>query len=400
MPNGLSVIQNKAIGLSRSMLGSKVFVALCCFPFFKSTFYDSLGSLGAVANAMLVVETCSFAFLFLLCGYRSKLTVAVLLYFAWSLVLAPSFSGFMPPSSYYFFSGFGFLLFVLLGFRSAGTKFINALSGVFCFAAMVNAALLLMFPDGVFQTAAGRVWLFGIRTGFPYVLIPALCICLLHDVTMQRSTFSIRTILTCLVALYSIFNQWIATGLVELVLMFGLYIAVYNGFRFRYVLFTGVSLVIAFLVLTSGPATIIGDLVNYLGKDVTFTGRTDIWARTINDILAHPLFGCGGIEYVVVFGEVKAFHSLWLSVCHESGIIGLLLFLVVIYIAADNLRRANNSIALVAGCAFFPILLASIVEIQTYFPFIYGVLAISEYALSYSNFNRSDRKLPVLMRIR
>lgn len=400
MPTGLRNSQIRSIEVSRSMLGSKAVVALCCFPFFKTDFYESLGALGTLANSMLVVETCVFGAFFLLCGYKSKLILSVLLYFIWSLIVAPLFSGFPPPTTYYLFSGFGFLLFVIVGLKSARLKFINALSGVFCFAVLFNAALLTLYPQGVFQTPAGRVWLFGIRTGFSYVIIPALCFCLLYDVAAKRATFSCRTILTFLAALYSILNQWVATGLVELALMIMLYVMAYNGIRFRYRLFTCLSLLLAFFILTSGPATIVGDLVDMLGKDATFTGRTDIWACVINDIVAHPLFGCGGIEYVLVFGEIKAFHSLWLSVCHESGLIGLAFFLGAFFLSASNLKRANNTIALVVGCALFPIMLASIVEIQTYFPFIYGVLAFSEYACLMHCSEDDVVSLPVLMRIR
>lgn len=398
MPFGNDIVRKRVVSLSRSIMGSKIAVFLLCLPFFKSTLYDSLG-LGSLANSMLVVETCVLGVLFFLCSYRSRFAGALGFYFLWSLVIAPHFSGYLPPSSFYFFSGFGFTLLVLLGAKSAGAKFLNALSGVFCLAVAINAMSLLLFPHGLLQSANGRIWIFGIRTGTPYVLVPAICFCLIHDVAAKRNCFSFRTILTIAASIISIVNQWIATGLIELMLMAVFYIIAVSNRKLNYKALLFLFLLIGYFVLIIGPATFVGELINSLGKDMTLTGRTDIWSVVLADIYAHPIFGCGGVESVIVFGEIKAFHSLWLSVCHESGVVGLVLYIICFFIAAQNLSEACNSLALVVGCALFPIMLASIVEIQTYFPFIYGVLALSEYANEAKESNIAIN-LPVLMKVR
>jgi O-antigen ligase len=392
--------KNRARRFLSSVCSSKVLVAILLLPFFKSSFYDYLGSLGTISNSMLVVETVVFAGLFLMAGYRSKLAVFLLVYFAWSCFLAPALSGFTGPSLYYLYEGLGFTLFVFLGVKSAGISFLNNLSGVFCAASLLNLLMVFAYPNGFVSTLNGAVWLFGIRTGFPYVLIPAICFCTLYDSVRSRGTVSIRTFITFGVAIVSIVDQWIATGLLELAVYFALFAWVCLrkkiGIRFGAL----VIAVLGVLVVVAGPSTYIGDWLSLLGKDATFTGRTDIWAAVLADIARYPLFGCGGVEYVIVNGEVKAFHCLWLSVAHESGLIGLALYCTVFIVAIQCLHKRNRvPSAMLNGIALLAILAASIVEIQSYFPFIYGVLAFCELIATEKNlFDGST--IPVIMKVR
>lgn len=394
------LVNNRVRQFSASMLSSKIVVAALLLPFFKSSFYDYLGSLGTISNSMLVVETVVFAGLFLLAGYRSRFVVCLAVYFAWSCFLAPVLSGFISPSTFYLYEGLGFTLFVLLGVKSSGLSFINNLSAVFCFASLLNFLMLLAYPNGFISTSNGAVWLFGIRTGFPYVLMPAIFFCTLYDSVRGRGTLSIRTFVTIGVAILSIVAQWVATGLLELAMYFALFAWVCLrkkiGIRFG----TLVIAVLGVLVVVAGPSTFIGEWLNFLGKDATFTGRTDIWAAAIADIVHYPLFGCGGIEYVIVNGEVKAFHCLWLSVAHESGLIGLFLYCLSFIVAIQCLhKRTRVPAAMLNSIALLAILAASIVEIQSYFPFIYGVLAFGELiATERAIFDEST--IPVIMKVR
>lgn len=394
------LVKNRVRQISASMLSSKIVVAALLLPFFKSSFYDYLGSLGTISNSMLVVETVFFAGLFLLAGYRSRFVVCLAVYFAWSCFLAPVLSGFTSPSTFYLYEGLGFTLFVLLGVKSSGLSFINNLSAFFCAASLLNFLMLIAYPNGFISTLNGAVWLFGIRTGFPYVLMPAICFCTLYDSVRGRGTLSIRTFVTIGVAFVSIVAQWVATGLLELTVYFALFAWVCLrkkiGIRFGAL----VIAVLGVLVVAAGPSTYIGEWLNLLGKDATFTGRTDIWAAAIADIAHYPLFGCGGIEYVIVNEEVKAFHCLWLSVAHESGLIGLALYCLSFIAAIQCLhKRTRVPAAMLNGIALLAILAASIVEIQSYFPFIYGVLAFGELiATEREIFDEST--IPVIMKVR
>ena len=394
------LVKNRTRQFSSSVLSSKALVTILMIPFFKSSFYDYLGPLSTISNSMLVVETFFFIGLFFMAGYRSKYAACLIVYFAWSCILAPTLSGFTSPSLYYLYEGLGFTLFVLLGVKSAGIAFLNSLSGVFCAASLFNLLMLFVYPKGFVSTLNGAVWLFGIRTGFPYVLIPAICFSTLYDSVRGRGTVSLRTLITIGAAIISITAQWVATGLLELAVYSFLFAWVCMRKEFGIRFATLIVAVLGIFIILVGPSAYIGDWLSILGKDATFTGRTDIWAAAIADILNHPLFGCGGIEFVIVNEEVKAFHSLWLSVAHESGLVGLALYCMGFIVAIHYLHTRNRiPAAMLNGIALIAILAASIVEIQSYFPFIYGVLVFGELIATEKKIF-DDSTIPVIMKVR
>jgi exopolysaccharide production protein ExoQ len=92
--------------------------------------------------------------------------------------------------------------------------------------------------------------------------------------------------------------------------------------------------VLVVVMLVAGPA-----IVQFYGKDLTFTGRTDIWSATWTAIGERPWFGYGigsvwedfasqptaGIERAVGFRAAHA-HNGALELLIETGIVGLVLW--------------------------------------------------------------------------
>lgn len=383
-----------------SICGSKLLTLLIMIPFLKSSLFDYFGMLSQLANAMLVVEVICFAALFLASGFHSKLLWLLVAFFCWDLIIAPLASGNEPPSAYYCMQALGFALFVMLGLMTNKVKALDGLSLSFCLVSIFNYLFLLAYPDGVVATLNGSLWLFGIRTGFSLVLVPGIFFCLLYDSCRNHDTFSLRTWLMIIVAVATLVNQWVATGIVELVILSILF----AWAKFRGFIDVGVaSIVVAAMTLALlflGPSTLLGDFVDALGKDMTFSGRTEIWAAVMLAISLQPLFGYGSISYVLVNGGRWACHDLWLNIGHESGIVGLALYIPAYVYSAACLNRVRTlGAGRLAGIFFVTILVAAIVEIQTYFPFIYGVLAVSE-VIAAERAEFEDTSFPVPMKLR
>ena len=395
----LSTVAIRSRKLSQSICGSKVLSLFFLLPFFKTDFVDYIG-LTSVFNSILTIETIIFALLFLLTGFKSRMLWFLIIYFVWDLMVAPSMGGSQSPSAFYCFQAIGFSFYVLLGMKADAIKALDNLSFVLCLMSAFNLVLLLRFPDGVMQTSNGNLWPFGIRTAFSLVVIPGLCFSLLFDSFRGRGSFSLRTWTMLFVAVTTLVNQWVATGIIELLLLFVFYIIAKA--RGSLSMKTGVPIVVAVSIglLFLGPSSIFGGFIDSLGKNMTLSGRTEIWAAVMAAISLKPLFGYGALSYVLVHDEVKACHNLWLNIAYESGIIGLFLYIPLYLQAAYNLEQSNRTGAGQIVSAFFlAILIAAIVEIQTYFPFIYGIIAITE-ALPRNSFDRYGTTLPVPMKIR
>ncbi len=100
----------------------------------------------------------------------------------------------------------------------------------------------------------------------------------------------------------------------------------------------GISLTgIAFSILTFFPEAVVA----LIGKDLTFTGRTDIWAIVIELINQNPLSGFGygafwvtengPVSYIVdrLQWEVPTAHNSWLEIGLDLGYPGLILIICV-----------------------------------------------------------------------
>lgn len=110
---------------------------------------------------------------------------------------------------------------------------------------------------------------------------------------------------------------------------------------------------LAFLVGTSSAVwTMFEDLVVFLGRDPTLTGRTAIWGAVLTGIERRPLQGYGigalwheGVDATADMWHLAGFpffhaHNGYLDLTAQAGVVGLVLALVVLLGAAVNGVRA------------------------------------------------------------
>ena len=100
-------------------------------------------------------------------------------------------------------------------------------------------------------------------------------------------------------------------------------------------------------LIISGPAAV--------GKDITFTGRTDLWVDIFKEAQKHILLGCGFSAFWVIgnpslmslYTEYlwlpNEAHLGYLDLLNEIGVVGLLLFFILIIAYFKNLSRLNKS---------------------------------------------------------
>ena len=103
--------------------------------------------------------------------------------------------------------------------------------------------------------------------------------------------------------------------------------------------------------------TIPDELFGIIGKDATFTGRTDIWSELILAVKAKPIMGYGygtfwedplGPSYAVrqaLQWGVPTAHNGWFETSLSTGIVGVLLFavfyIIALFLAFDRIKRGG-----------------------------------------------------------
>lgn len=131
-----------------------------------------------------------------------------------------------------------------------------------------------------------------------------------------------------------------------------------------------------------------GAFLSATGKDVTLTGRTELWAEAAREIRAHPLLG-QGFQAVWLPGNPVAeamwarfdvppgagfnFHNTWISNAVEIGLIGvalqLAMFLTTLALVARWVIGAQTAASLFFAMFMLRQAVSSLVEVVAYFNF-------------------------------
>lgn len=153
-----------------------------------------------------------------------------------------------------------------------------------------------------------------------------------------------------------------------------------------YVLYLGFFVAVVFFNMQYLAA---GFLENVLNKDITFTGRTAIWAVAIDMIKSNPFWGYGtmpdGRTLVVGIslssGSSHSAHNYFLSLLIETGIWGLLIYVYMLVIVARQIYHAKDRyIANVIASGIFAMFLMYISEGMITQPAQYMIFILAFYS--------------------
>jgi exopolysaccharide production protein ExoQ len=150
----------------------------------------------------------------------------------------------------------------------------------------------------------------------------------------------------------------------------------------------GLALILAGLAVSAHARPLMDLVLETTGKDLTLTGRTDLWDVAADLIAQRPLLGVGYQAFWVqghadaealwlMFGiEGRTgfnFHNMYISNAVEIGILGVLLQCAILFGAGlQTARWAIRSGEAVPALFFaltFMVILASVIEVQLFFQF-------------------------------
>ena len=129
--------------------------------------------------------------------------------------------------------------------------------------------------------------------------------------------------------------------------------------------------------------------VKFFNKTANLTGRTEIWEIAWNTLLQKPILGYGvrnDGSFVYVRGKMWQAHNQIIQLLYDGGIIGMLLFIIMLFIFGKNLKfNGDNNDKLkqiiIFGLGGFFIIM--ITEISSYYLPIYLLLFLG-YFIKYN----------------
>lgn len=364
-------------GIGKMIFKSEFVIAMLLLPFFKNAFFDYIGNLSLVFNALILVESILFLVVYLLEKKINTYIKLIFIFLLWTYAIAPIADGHNAPSVFYLCEAIGILCMFEVGFKYNEVKTINAASTLFMVMIVINYATLIVIPNGVGANDGTPMYLFGMRTGFTLYIIPGILLNLLNDIKKDKK-ISICSILTIIFGVLALLRMSVTTGLLEIGIICVLFFLLHRpkiAKKFNIYIFALVFFIFDFLITIMGTSfNILGAIAQILGKDPTFSNRTYIWANAVTKMNKSPVFGYGADNMVSGGTHMLQAHNHWLNVTIEGGYVALLLFIFAIFFAMYNLylNKSHRWYRLVAIC-MSAILIGSISEIQTYVSFIYLV---------------------------
>lgn len=208
----------------------------------------------------------------------------------------------------------------------------------------------------------GPVYFLGFRVAFIYPMLLGITLGNMLIMIYGKKYIWSQCVLVAL-TLFAMYYEWVGTGIIALVIYFGL-LVVYKYFCRIRNLFT-VDILITFSVILNILIVFarIQNLfkfiiVDILGKSLTISGRTYIWDAAIKMIQKKLLLGWGVETYSVevFFGDYSYLHNQILQFLMEGGLIGVCLFALCTILCCWKLRRFRNEEIM------FPIMAAIVVN--------------------------------------
>lgn len=364
------------------IFSSKILIVILMLPFFKTSGYLAIPFFSEAMNCLLIAECVFFLFVRYRTNQASPLLVLVSAYCLWTYFICPIFNPTgTSPSFYYLILFLGAISFFETALSSNCKKSLDAISTSFVIMIVLNYMLMSLFKDGIVPNAGDKIYLLGLRTAFPIVVFPGMLFCFLYDNLYSQKKYSFRSLLCMCIGIISLFEQWVATGIIQFVLIIVMLLAL------RLKIFKKIANIQTFFLLLIGfnfvivmfgfDNIIFKSIFSILNREITLTGRTYIWELVMEKMAISPLLGHGADSLVDVHGVMKPAHSQWLHVAIESGWIGLLFILMGLFISCNKLLKyRDKSFYHIVSVFILSILVGCFVEIQTYMPFIFLVFEI------------------------
>lgn len=234
-------------------------------------------------------------------------------------------------------------------YKNEVKQYISVLSLCIEIMAYLNLFLVIEFPDGIYNIGMSRkYYLFDhVNVAIRY-LLPG-CTFMLIRSYLNKNKVDIRSYAYILVVALTLIITWPATAVIGfLIFIIGIKF-IYTNKNMNQLLSpvtaTAVAGTISYMLIIVKIQNYFSNFItNVLHRDVTFTGRTNIWDKAIYYIQNKLFLGNGrltSLEREEYLGVTSA-HNQFLNFLFEGGIFLLVVIIVTIIAVSNKIKKCNN----------------------------------------------------------
>lgn len=380
----------------KKLMNQRWFIALVFMVLYKPAMFSQMPALhtfDTISNVFKVMVIAVLGVWFFYFYQKVSLFFVGIVFFEVWRVLATIYCGGNYTSLFLaIFNALAICLVVEMGLKTDPDALLDGASFTLGLFVLINFATIILFPQGMYEfNTFTQNYFLGYRNNSIMLIFPAIIFSIVRSLR-KYNKLTLSSFVITAVSFATVILAFSATSVIGMtVFILFLLLALINKMPNFLNIITYLAINIAYffgviiLRLQEAFAFIIVDM---LGRDLTFTGRTKIWDCALAAFAKSPVFGVGEIENQAsrdLIGATHA-HNYYLDLLYKSGLPGFLIFFAILIICGVALyrNRKNGKIPFVVSgaiCAFMIMLQSEAYYNIYYFFSILTLAAFIPYAL-------------------
>lgn len=380
----------------KKLMNQRWFIALVFMVLYKPAMFSQMPALhtfDTISNVFKIMVIAVLGVWFVYFYQKVSLFFVGIVFFEVWRVLATIYCGGNYTSLFLaIFNALAICLVVEMGLKTDPDALLDGASFTLGLFVLINFATIILFPQGMYEfNTFTQNYFLGYRNNSIMLFFPAIIFSIVRSLR-KYNKLTLSSFVITAVSFATVILAFSATSVIGMtVFTLFLLLALINKMPNFLNIITYLAINIAYffgviiLRLQEAFAFIIVDM---LGRDLTFTGRTKIWDSALAAFAKSPVFGVGEIENQAsrdLIGATHA-HNYYLDLLYKSGLPGFLIFFAILIICGVALyrNRKNGKIPFVVSgaiCAFMIMLQSEAYYNIYYFFSILTLAAFIPYAL-------------------
>lgn len=380
----------------KKLMNQRWFIALVFMVLYKPAMFSQMPALhtfDTISNVFKIMVIAVLGVWFFYFYQKVSLFFVGIVFFEVWRVLATIYCGGNYTSLFLaIFNALAICLVVEMGLKTDPDALLDGASFTLGLFVLINFATIILFPQGMYEfNTFTQNYFLGYRNNSIMLFFPAIIFSIVRSLR-KYNKLTLSSFVITAVSFATVILAFSATSVIGMtVFILFLLLALINKMPNFLNIITYLAINIAYffgviiLRLQEAFAFIIVDM---LGRDLTFTGRTKIWDSALAAFAKSPVFGVGEIENQAsrdLIGATHA-HNYYLDLLYKSGLPGFLIFFAILIICGVALyrNRKNGKIPFVVSgaiCAFMIMLQSEAYYNIYYFFSILTLAAFIPYAL-------------------
>ena len=379
----------------KKLMNQNWFIAIVFMVLYKPAIFSQMPqyqTFDKISNVLKVLIIAVLLVWFCLFYQKFSMYFVIFLFFeVWRILATIYCDGNYSSLFLTIFNSLAIVLVVEMGLKTDPDALLDGATFVLGIFVLINFITILLFPQGMyeFNTFTTNYFL-GYRNNSIMLIFPAMIFSVVRSLRLY-DRLTVSSFLICVISTATVILAFSATSVIGIMIfILFLFLALINWMPkfLNIVTYIVINIIYFFgVIILRVQEAFSFIIVNVLGRDLSFTGRTNIWDSALEAFYKSPIFGVGEIDNQAsrdLIGATHA-HNYYLNLLYKSGVPGFLLFFTILIICGIALykNRKNGKIPFVVSgalCAFM-IMLQSEAYYNIYY--FFSILTLSTF-ISYA----------------